>query len=90
MCFSTVSELAPVIVSSAFSYFNETTIMRPNLPVEEVTVNKMVLAKKNTMRWQRGEILEIITKGKKIAPLFCRTESCKRKHIFKSDAGGSS
>lgn len=81
VCFSTVSELTPVIVSSVFSYSNETTTMRPILPVEEVTVNMMVLAKKNTMRWQRGKILEMITKGKKITLLFCRTESWKKTHI---------
>lgn len=76
LCFSAVSELAPIIVSSAFSYCsNETTKIRPNLPEEEVTVDMMVLAKKKTMRWQRGKILEIITKGKKITFFFSSWKS---------------
>lgn len=83
MCFSTVSELAPVIVSSAFSYSNQTTTMRSSLPVEEVTVSMMVLAKKKTMRWQRGKILEIITKGKKITLLFAELKAVKENAYLK-------
>nr|XP_046273292.1 histone-lysine N-methyltransferase SETDB1-B-like [Scatophagus argus]XP_046273293.1 histone-lysine N-methyltransferase SETDB1-B-like [Scatophagus argus] len=58
-----VSELAPVIVSSAFSHYsNETTKIRPDLPEEEVKVDMMVLAKKKSLKWQRGKILEIVTR----------------------------
>lgn len=53
----------PVIISSAFAHCsNETTKSRPNLPEEEVTVNTVVLGRKRSMRWQRGKILDIITK----------------------------
>lgn len=77
MLFSAASDPAPVIVSSAFSYCsNETTKIRPNLPEEEVNVDMIVLAKKGSMRWQRGKILEIVTKGKKIVFPFCRNH-CK-------------
>ncbi|XP_041811972.1 histone-lysine N-methyltransferase SETDB1-B-like isoform X1 [Chelmon rostratus] len=58
-----VSEPAPVIISSAFSYCSdETTKIRPNLPEEEVKVDMMVLAKRRPMRWQRGKIVEIVTR----------------------------
>lgn len=62
-----VSEPALAVISSAFSYCsNETTKVRPKLPEEELTVGMIVLAKKKQMRWQRGKILEIVTKGKKV------------------------
>ncbi|XP_034016710.1 histone-lysine N-methyltransferase SETDB1-B-like isoform X2 [Thalassophryne amazonica] len=35
---------------------------RPNLPPEEVKVDMFVLARKKYMRWQRGKIVEIVTK----------------------------
>ncbi|XP_076610742.1 histone-lysine N-methyltransferase SETDB1-A isoform X2 [Chaetodon auriga] len=58
-----VSQPAPVIISSAFSCCsNEITKIRPNLPEEEVKVDMMVLARKRPMRWQRGKIVEIITR----------------------------
>ncbi|XP_051246536.1 histone-lysine N-methyltransferase SETDB1-B isoform X2 [Dicentrarchus labrax] len=58
-----VSEPAPIIISSAFAYCaNEITKVRPNLPEEEVKVDMMVLARKRHMRWQRGKIVEIITR----------------------------
>ncbi|KAM8766773.1 histone-lysine N-methyltransferase SETDB1-B-like isoform 1-T1 [Acanthopagrus schlegelii] len=58
-----VSEPAPVIVSSAFSHSSsETTKIRPNLPEEEVNVDMIVLAKRGPLRWQRGKIVDIITK----------------------------
>lgn len=50
-------------VSSAVAHCShETTKTRPNLPEEEVTVDMIVLAKKKYMRWQRGKIVEILTK----------------------------
>ncbi|TNN59953.1 Histone-lysine N-methyltransferase SETDB1-B [Liparis tanakae] len=53
----------PVIISSAFAHCsNETTKSRPNLPEEEVTVNTVVLGRKKSMRWQRGKILDIVTR----------------------------
>ncbi|XP_076610748.1 histone-lysine N-methyltransferase SETDB1-B-like isoform X2 [Chaetodon auriga] len=61
--FYDVSEPAPVIISSAFSYCSdETTKIRPNLPEEEVKVDMMVLAKRRPMRWQQGKIVEIVTR----------------------------
>ncbi|XP_054462225.1 histone-lysine N-methyltransferase SETDB1-A isoform X2 [Anoplopoma fimbria] len=56
-------ERAPVIISSAFAHCsNETTKIRPNLPEEEVKVDMVVLARKRSMRWQRGKILDIVTR----------------------------
>lgn len=45
---------------------NETasTANRPNLPEEEIKVDMMVIARRRPMRWQRGKIEDIITKGK--------------------------
>ncbi|XP_051246537.1 histone-lysine N-methyltransferase SETDB1-B isoform X3 [Dicentrarchus labrax] len=58
-----VSVPAPIIISSAFAYCsNEITKVRPNLPEEEVKVGMMVLARKRHMRWQRGRIVEMVTK----------------------------
>ncbi|XP_054462224.1 histone-lysine N-methyltransferase SETDB1-A isoform X1 [Anoplopoma fimbria] len=58
-----VPERAPVIISSAFAHCsNETTKIRPNLPEEEVKVDMVVLARKRSMRWQRGKILDIVTR----------------------------
>lgn len=61
-----VTDPAPVIISSAFSYVsNETTKTRPSMPQEEVKVDMVVLARRKPMRWQRGKIVEILTRGKK-------------------------
>ncbi|XP_061597752.1 histone-lysine N-methyltransferase SETDB1-B-like [Cololabis saira] len=40
----------------------ETTKVRPNLPQEEIKVDMMVIARRRPMRWQRGKVVEIITK----------------------------
>lgn len=37
--------------------------IRPDLPDEEINVDMMVIARRRPMRWQRGKIVEIITKG---------------------------
>lgn len=42
----------------------EITKICPNLPQEEIKVDMMVIARRRPMRWQRGKIVEIITKGK--------------------------
>lgn len=66
LCFSTVSE-PPMIVSSAFAHCsNETTKVRPNLPEEEIRVDMVVLGRKRSLTWQRGKIVDIVTKGKKM------------------------
>uniref|UniRef100_UPI0037E9BAAC histone-lysine N-methyltransferase SETDB1-B-like n=1 Tax=Semicossyphus pulcher TaxID=241346 RepID=UPI0037E9BAAC len=58
-----VSVKVPIIVSTAFALCpSETRNIRPNLPEEEVRVDMMVLARKKHMRWQRGKIVEILTK----------------------------
>ncbi|KAM8766775.1 histone-lysine N-methyltransferase SETDB1-B-like [Acanthopagrus schlegelii] len=58
-----VTDPAPVIISSAFSYVsNETTKTRPSVPQEEVKVDMVVLARRKPMRWQRGKIVEILTR----------------------------
>ncbi|XP_074469247.1 histone-lysine N-methyltransferase SETDB1-B-like [Sebastes fasciatus] len=58
-----VPEPAPVIVSSAFAHCsNETTKVRPNLPDQEVIVDTIVLARKRSMRWQRGKIVDLVTR----------------------------
>lgn len=65
--FSVASEPAPVIISSAFAYCpNEIRKTRPNLPDEEVKVEMTVLARRRPMRWQRGKIVEIVTRGTKM------------------------
>ncbi|XP_070840695.1 histone-lysine N-methyltransferase SETDB1-B-like [Chaetodon trifascialis] len=52
-----------LIISSAFACSpDETTKVRPNLPEEEVKVDMMVLARKRPLRWQRGKIVEIVTR----------------------------
>ncbi len=62
-----MSEPNPVIISAAFAHCsNETSKIRPNLPEEEVKVDMMVLARKRPMRWQRGKIVEMVTRGKKM------------------------
>nr|XP_020441666.1 histone-lysine N-methyltransferase SETDB1-B-like isoform X2 [Monopterus albus] len=40
----------------------DVTPARPSLPVEEIKVDMMVLARRRPMRWQRGKVLEIITR----------------------------
>lgn len=59
-----VAEGGPIIVSSAFAHAsNETTKVRPDLPEVEVKVGMMVVARRRAMLWQRGKVLEIVTKG---------------------------
>lgn len=36
----------------------------PSVQQEEISVNMHVLARKRELNWQRGEILEILKKGK--------------------------
>ncbi|XP_034560544.1 histone-lysine N-methyltransferase SETDB1-B-like [Notolabrus celidotus] len=56
-------EPAPIIISTAFALCaDETRNVRPDLPEQEVAVDMMVLARKKHMRWQRGKILEILTR----------------------------
>ncbi|KAL6099594.1 uncharacterized protein ACO6RY_01384 [Pungitius sinensis] len=55
-----VSEPAPVVISSVAS---AATAIRPNLPEEELKVDMVVLARKQTMRWQRGKILDLVTRA---------------------------
>ncbi|XP_038583919.1 histone-lysine N-methyltransferase SETDB1-B-like [Micropterus salmoides] len=58
-----VVEPGPVIISAAFAHCSqETTKVRPNLPEEEVNMGMMVLARKRSMRWQRGKIVDIVTR----------------------------
>lgn len=53
----------PMIESSAFAHCSHGTARsRPSLPEEEVKVDMGVLARRRPMRWQRGKILEILTK----------------------------
>ncbi|XP_077362584.1 histone-lysine N-methyltransferase SETDB1-B-like isoform X2 [Festucalex cinctus] len=53
----------PIIDSSAFAYVpQETTKTRPDLPEEEIAVGSTVLARKKNLRWQRGQIVELVTK----------------------------
>ncbi|XP_061680580.1 histone-lysine N-methyltransferase SETDB1-B-like [Syngnathoides biaculeatus] len=53
----------PIIDSSAFAYVpQETTKTRPDLPEEEISVGSTVLARKKNLRWQRGQIVEVVTK----------------------------
>lgn len=40
----------------------DTTRTRPNLAAEEVKVDMMVLARKRATRWQRGKLVEMVTK----------------------------
>lgn len=59
-----VAEGGPIIVSSAFAHSsNETTKVRPDLPEVDVKVGMTVLARRRAMLWQRGKVLEIVTKG---------------------------
>ncbi|XP_068603500.1 histone-lysine N-methyltransferase SETDB1-B-like isoform X2 [Brachionichthys hirsutus] len=44
------------------STYDDTRSTRPDLPEQELHVDMNVLAKKKTHRWQRGKILEIITR----------------------------
>ncbi|XP_077600050.1 histone-lysine N-methyltransferase SETDB1-B-like [Stigmatopora nigra] len=56
-------ELTPIIDSSVFAYAtHETTKTRPDLPEEEITVGLTVLARKKNLRWQRGQVVEVVTK----------------------------
>ncbi|XP_040044594.2 histone-lysine N-methyltransferase SETDB1-B [Gasterosteus aculeatus] len=57
-----VSQTAPVILSVSAHCSSETTKIRPNLPEEELKVDMVVLARKRSMRWQRGKILAIVTR----------------------------
>lgn len=61
--FDSVSEAAPIIVSTAFALCpEETRNTRPDLPEQKVAVGMMVLARKKHMMWHRGKIVEILTK----------------------------
>ncbi|KAM8841357.1 histone-lysine N-methyltransferase SETDB1-B-like isoform 2-T2 [Spinachia spinachia] len=55
-----VSEPPPAIISSALAHCSSgwTT----NLPEKELKVDRVVLARKTSMRWQRGKILAIVTR----------------------------
>lgn len=56
-------EPAPIIISTAFALCaDETRSSRPDLPEQEVAVDLMVLAKRKHMLWQRGKIVEILSK----------------------------
>ncbi|XP_057684711.1 histone-lysine N-methyltransferase SETDB1-B-like isoform X2 [Corythoichthys intestinalis] len=56
-------EHTPIIDSSAFAYVpQETTKTRPDLPEEEITVGLNVLARKKNLMWQRGQVVEVVTK----------------------------
>ncbi|XP_020495940.1 histone-lysine N-methyltransferase SETDB1-B isoform X2 [Labrus bergylta] len=60
---ASVPQPSPIIISTAFGISpDETRNVRPDLPDDEITVDMMVLARKRHMRWQRGKIVEIITK----------------------------
>ncbi|XP_013860509.1 histone-lysine N-methyltransferase SETDB1-A [Austrofundulus limnaeus] len=60
---NSVTEGGPIIVSSAFAHSStETTKVRPDLPEVEVKVGMTVLARRRAMLWQRGKVLEIVTK----------------------------
>ncbi|KAM4539138.1 histone-lysine N-methyltransferase SETDB1-A isoform 1-T2 [Odontesthes bonariensis] len=41
---------------------HETSKIRPDLPEEDIKLDMMVLARRRPMRWQRGKIVEIVTK----------------------------
>ncbi|XP_026156152.1 histone-lysine N-methyltransferase SETDB1-B-like [Mastacembelus armatus] len=60
------NEVVPIITSAFAHCSHETTNVRPDIPQEEVKVDMMVLARKRPMKWQRGKITEIITKGGRI------------------------
>nr|XP_057903051.1 histone-lysine N-methyltransferase SETDB1-B-like [Doryrhamphus excisus]XP_057903052.1 histone-lysine N-methyltransferase SETDB1-B-like [Doryrhamphus excisus] len=56
-------EHTPIIDSSVFAYTpHETVKVRPDLPEEEIKVDMVVLARKKNLRWQRGKVVEIVTK----------------------------
>ncbi|XP_047460104.1 histone-lysine N-methyltransferase SETDB1-B-like [Mugil cephalus] len=57
---SKVAEVKPVPPPLAQS--SQDTITRPNLPEKEIKVDMVVLARKRATRWQKGKILDIITK----------------------------
>ncbi|XP_020788482.1 histone-lysine N-methyltransferase SETDB1-B-like [Boleophthalmus pectinirostris] len=55
----------PVIITSTqqLSQGNtENTKARPELPEPEIKVDMMVIARKKPLRWERGKVLEIVTK----------------------------
>lgn len=59
-----MTEQAPIIISTAFALCaEETRNSRPDLPEQEVKVDMPVIARKKHMKWLRGTIVEIITKG---------------------------
>ncbi|XP_041868027.1 histone-lysine N-methyltransferase SETDB1-B-like [Melanotaenia boesemani] len=64
---STTTEIIRVpavpTTSNVFGHSSrETTKVRPDMPEEEIKVDMMVLARRRPMRWQRGKIVEIVTK----------------------------
>ncbi|XP_072246988.1 histone-lysine N-methyltransferase SETDB1-B-like [Leuresthes tenuis] len=58
-----VTERGPIVVSAAFAHSSaETTKIRPVFPEVELKLDMTVLARRRAMRWQRGKIVEIVTK----------------------------
>lgn len=41
------------------------TKVTPNVLLQEIRVNMNVLARKSSMSWKQGKVIEIVTKGKK-------------------------
>lgn len=55
----------PVIITSTQQLSqcnNDSSKVRPKLPEQEVTVDMMVIARKRPLRWERGKIIETVTK----------------------------
>ena len=61
-----MAERGPIVVSAVFAHSSaETTKVRPDFPEVELKLDMTVLARRRAMRWQRGKIVEIVTKGKR-------------------------
>ncbi|XP_040909507.1 histone-lysine N-methyltransferase SETDB1-B-like [Toxotes jaculatrix] len=55
--------VTPVCIASALYQSSDKAIKTaPSLPQQQIRVNMNVLAKRSAMKWQRGKIMEIITK----------------------------
>lgn len=62
----TAADVAPVIISSVFGHSSKEIITaRPEAQKDELKLNMVVLARRRPMRWQRGKIVEIVTRGKR-------------------------
>lgn len=60
------ADVAPVIISSVFGHSSKEVITaRPEAQKDELKLNMVVLARRRPMRWQRGKIVEIVTRGKR-------------------------